>query len=200
MEPEAPAKPREPTLPRRTGICNDNFPPKIAACVRPSRRTQRTAREKKKSRRKLSTGRLNRPSGAFFPLFSCMRLANRCVRWRSAVFTSRRKLSAPPPVIDARWRAIPRRPSTADESLDPSLRLKTNTDREEGGARFIARSIPGRFLSFSPLLSTEFEFQRCALEVPSAIAKWFPFSGMTGVTEDFPSKCVDSLDLMMFGD
>ena len=69
MEPEAPAKPREPTLPRRTGICNDNFPPKIAACVRPSRRTQRTAREKKKSRRKLSTGRLNRPSGAFFSSF-----------------------------------------------------------------------------------------------------------------------------------
>ena len=69
MEPEAPAKPREPTLPRRTGICNDNFPPKIAACVRPSRRTQRTAREKKKVGESSRRAALTDRAALFFSSF-----------------------------------------------------------------------------------------------------------------------------------
>ena len=69
MEPEAPAKPREPTLPRRTGICNDNFPPKIAACVRPSRRTQRTAREKKKVGESSRRAALTDRAALFFLFF-----------------------------------------------------------------------------------------------------------------------------------
>ena len=152
MEPEAPAKPREPTLPRRTGICNDNFPPKIAACVRPSRRTQRTAREKKKSRRKLSTGRLNRPSGAFFPLFSCMRLANRCVRWRSAVFTSRRKLSAPP--RNRRKVASDSAPAVDGRRIARSITSIENQHRSGGRGRTIHCAINTGTFSFflsSPL-------------------------------------------------